>query len=400
MTDTKTLIEWADKHLMYTAKRAPVALVRGEGVRVWDSDGKEYLDFTGGIAVTALGHSHPKVVGTMREQAATLLHVSNLFYIPQQTQLAKLLCDHSFADRVFFSNSGAEANETAIKLARKWAKEHGASDRGDIITMRGGFHGRTLATVTATAQEKYHHGFEPLPGGFKYVPFNDLRAVERAIDSHTAAVMVEPIQGEGGINIPDDGYLPGLRKLCDEAGVLLVLDEIQTGMGRTGRLWGYEHSGIEPDIMTLAKALANGVPIGATLATESVASAFTPGTHGSTFGGNPFVTAVGLTVFTTLMEERLPERAAATGRLLREQLEAVRARQPKAATAVRGRGLLVGMDLVPPVGDVISACRQRGLLALSAGDNTLRLAPPLVVDEASVRRAVEIIDQALAGFGR
>ena len=209
MTDTKTLIEWADKHLMYTAKRAPVALVRGEGVRVWDSDGKEYLDFTGGIAVTALGHSHPKVVGTMREQAATLLHVSNLFYIPQQTQLAKLLCDHSFADRVFFSNSGAEANETAIKLARKWAKEHGASDRGDIITMRGGFHGRTLATVTATAQEKYHHGFEPLPGGFKYVPFNDLRAVERAIDSHTAAVMVEPIQGEGGINIPDDGYLPG-----------------------------------------------------------------------------------------------------------------------------------------------------------------------------------------------
>jgi acetylornithine aminotransferase/acetylornithine/N-succinyldiaminopimelate aminotransferase len=365
---------------------------------VWDSDGKEYLDFTGGIAVTALGHSHPKVVGTMREQAATLLHVSNLFYIPQQTQLAKLLCDHSFADRVFFSNSGAEANESAIKLARKWAKEHGASDRGDIITMRGGFHGRTLATVTATAQEKYHHGFEPLPGGFKYVPFNDLRAVERAIDSHTAAVMVEPIQGEGGVNIPDDGYLPGLRKLCDEAGVLLVLDEIQTGMGRTGRLWAYEHSGVEPDIMTLAKALANGVPIGATLATESVASAFTPGTHGSTFGGNPFATAVGLTVFTTLMEERLPERAAATGRLLRDQLEALRGRHPKVATAVRGRGLLVGMDLVPPVGDVIGVCRERGLLVLSAGDNTLRLAPPLIVDEASVRRAVEIIDQVLSGF--
>ena len=334
----------------------------------------------------------------MREQAATLLHVSNLFYIPQQTQLAKLLCDHSFADRVFFSNSGAEANESAIKLARKWAKEHGASDRGDIITMRGGFHGRTLATVTATAQEKYHHGFEPLPGGFKYVPFNDLRAVERAIDSHTAAVMVEPIQGEGGVNIPDDGYLPGLRKLCDEAGILLVVDEIQTGMGRTGRLWGYEHSGIEPDIMTLAKALANGVPIGATLATESVASAFTPGTHGSTFGGNPFVTAVGLTVFTTLMEERLPERAAATGKVLQSQLEAVRARHPKAATAVRGRGLLVGMDLVPPVGEVIGACRERGLLVLSAGDNTLRLAPPLITDEATVRRAVEIIVQVLSGF--
>jgi acetylornithine/succinyldiaminopimelate/putrescine aminotransferase len=224
--------------------------------------------------------------------------------------------------------------------------------------------------------------------------------VERAIDSHTAAVMVEPIQGEGGVNIPDDGYLPGLRKLCDEAGILLVLDEIQTGMGRTGRLWAYEHSGVEPDIMTLAKALANGIPIGATLATEKVSSAFTPGTHGSTFGGNPFATAVGLTVFTTLMEERLPERAATMGRLLREQLDVVRARHPKAATAVRGRGLLVGMDLVPPVGDVITACRQRGLLLLSAGDNTLRLAPPLVVDEASIKRGMEIIDQALAGFPR
>jgi acetylornithine/succinyldiaminopimelate/putrescine aminotransferase len=210
--------------------------------------------------------------------------------------------------------------------------------------------------------------------------------------------MVEPIQGEGGVNIPDDGYLPGLRKLCDEAGILLVLDEIQTGMGRTGRLWGYEHSGIEPDIMTLAKALANGVPIGATLATESVASAFTPGTHGSTFGGNPFATGVGLTVFTTLMEERLPERAAAIGRLLREQLDALRGRHPKVATAVRGRGLLVGMDLVPPVGDVIAACRERGLLVLSAGDNTLRLAPPLITDEATVRRGVEIIDQVLGGF--
>jgi acetylornithine aminotransferase/acetylornithine/N-succinyldiaminopimelate aminotransferase len=284
-------MEWSDKHIMTTAKRNPVALVRGEGVRVWDSEGKEYLDFTGGIAVTALGHSHPRVVGTMREQAATLLHVSNLFYIPQQIHLAKLLCDHSFADRVFFSNSGAEANETAIKLARKWAKEHGASDRGEIISMRGGFHGRTLATVAATAQEKYHHGFEPLPGGFKYVPFNDLRAVERAIDSRTAGVLVEPIQGEGGVYLPDDGYLPGLRKICDEAGIALIFDEIQTGMGRTGKLWAYEHAGVAPDIMTVAKALANGVPIGATLATEDVARVFTPGTHGSTFGGNPFATA-------------------------------------------------------------------------------------------------------------
>jgi len=393
--DTKRMVELSDKHLMTFTKRYPVALVRGEGSRVWDSNGKEYLDFTGGIAVTALGHSHPKVVGTLREQAATLVHVSNYFYIPQQAQLAQLLCEHSFADRVFFSNSGAEANETAIKLARKWAKEHGSSDRGDIISMRGGFHGRTLATVTATAQEKYHHGFEPLPGGFKYVAFNDLKALERAIDSRTAGVLVEPIQGEGGVIVPDEGYLPGLRKLCDEAGILLILDEIQTGMGRTGKLWAYEHSGVAPDIMTVAKALANGVPIGATLATEDVARVFTPGTHGSTFGGNPLATAVGVTVFSTLIEDKLAERAGRVGKLLLQGLEAVRAKHPKAVKEVRGRGLLAGLDLVPPVGDVVAACRERGLLVLTAGDNTLRLAPALIVAEKEVAEACAIIDVAL-----
>jgi acetylornithine/N-succinyldiaminopimelate aminotransferase len=392
------MFELSDKHLMTFAKRYPVALVRGEGTRVWDSDGKEYLDFTGGIAVTALGHCHPKVVGTLREQAATLVHVSNLFHIPQQAQLAALLCEHSFADRVFFSNSGAEANETAIKLARKWAKEHGSSDRGDIISMRGGFHGRTLATVTATAQEKYHHGFEPLPGGFKYVAFNDLKALERAIDSRTAAVLVEPIQGEGGINVPDDGYLPGMRKLCDEAGILLVFDEIQTGMGRTGRLWAYEHSGITPDIMTVAKALANGVPIGATLATDDVAQVFTPGTHGSTFGGNPLATAVGLTVFSTLIEDKLAERAGRMGKVLAQGLEAIRAKHPRAVKEIRGRGLLAGLDLVPPVADAVAACRERGLLVLTAGDNTLRLAPPLIVTDNEVAQACGIIDAALAGM--
>lgn len=393
--DTKRMFELSDKHLMTFTKRYPVALVRGEGSRVWDSNGKEYLDFTGGIAVTALGHCHPKVVGTLREQAATLVHVSNYFHIPQQAQLAQLLCEHSFADRVFFSNSGAEANETAIKLARKWAKEHGSSDRGDIISMRGGFHGRTLATVTATAQEKYHHGFEPLPGGFKYVAFNDLKALERAIDSRTAGVLVEPIQGEGGVIVPDDGYLPGLRKLCDEAGILLILDEIQTGMGRTGKLWAYEHSGVAPDIMTVAKALANGVPIGATLATEDVARVFTPGTHGSTFGGNPLATAVGVTVFSTLIEDKLAERAGRVGTLLLQGLEAIRATHPKALKEVRGRGLLVGLDLVPPVGDVVAACRERGLLVLTAGDNTLRLAPALIVTEKEVAEACAIIDTAL-----
>jgi acetylornithine/N-succinyldiaminopimelate aminotransferase len=393
--DTKRMFELSDKHLMTFTKRYPVALVRGEGSRVWDSNGKEYLDFTGGIAVTALGHCHPKVVGTLREQAATLVHVSNYFHIPQQAQLAQLLCEHSFADRVFFSNSGAEANETAIKLARKWAKEHGSSDRGDIISMRGGFHGRTLATVTATAQEKYHHGFEPLPGGFKYVAFNDLKALERAIDSRTAGVLVEPIQGEGGVIVPDEGYLPGLRKLCDEAGILLILDEIQTGMGRTGKLWAYEHSGVAPDIMTVAKALANGVPIGATLATEDVARVFTPGTHGSTFGGNPLATAVGVTVFSTVIEDKLAERAGRVGKLLLQGLEAIRTKHPKAVKEIRGRGLLVGLDLVPPVGDVVAACRERGLLVLTAGDNTLRLAPALIVAEKEVAEACAIIDTAL-----
>jgi predicted acetylornithine/succinylornithine family transaminase len=383
---------------MTFTNRYPVCLVRGEGVRVWDSDGKEYLDFTGGISVLALGHCHPKVVGTIREQAATLIHVSNYFHIPQQIHLAKLLCDHSFADRVYFSNSGAEANETAIKLARKYTKERWSSDRAEIITMRGGFHGRTLATVTATAQEKYHHGFEPLVPGFKYVPYNDLQAAERAIDNRTAAVLVEPLQGEGGVIVPDSGYLPGLRKLCDETGTLLILDEIQTGMGRTGKLWAHEHSGVTPDIMTLAKALANGIPIGATLATDAVASAFTPGSHGTTFGGNPFATAVGLTVLQTMIDEKVPERAAAIGSRLMQRLERLKGRYP-VIKEVRGKGLLIGLELAKPVGPAVSACREAGLLVLTAGDNVLRLAPPLIVDDLAVDQAMEILERGLGREG-
>ena len=264
--DTKTLLEWsATYHTPNYGSRAPICLVRGDGVRVWDTDGREYLDFGAGIAVTSLGHCHPKVTGAIQEAAATLLHVSNLYHSAPQIHLAKLLCDHSFAERVFFGNSGAEANEAAIKLARKYAKTRWSDDRYEIIATRDSFHGRTLATVTATGQEKYQHGFEPLVPGFKHVPYNDLRAMERAMDGRTAAILIEAIQGEGGVNVPDEGYLPGLRKLCDASGALLILDEIQTGVGRTGRLWAYEHSGIEPDIMTLAKALANGVPIGAML---------------------------------------------------------------------------------------------------------------------------------------
>jgi len=396
MTDSKQLLEWSAQYHTPNYGRAPIVLVRGDGMRVWDSDGREYLDFGAGLAVTALGHCHPRVTGAIREAAATLLHVSNLYHSAPQIHLAKLLCEHSFADRVFFSNSGAEANEAAFKLARKYAKERFASDRVDIIATRNSFHGRTLAAVTATGQEKYQHGFEPLVPGFKHVPYNDLRALERAIDSRTAAVLVEPIQGEGGVRVPDDDYLPGLRKLCDAAGALLILDEIQTGVGRTGRLWAYEHAGIEPDIMTLAKALANGVPIGATLAREEVAAVLTPGTHGSTFGGTPFVTAVALAAFTTVLADRIPERAARMGRELMEGLRAIQSRQP-IVREVRGKGLLIGMDLTVPAGPIVDRCRDAGLLVLSAGEKVLRLAPPLIVESRDAARALEIIERALPG---
>jgi len=392
--DTKQLLEWAAKYHTPNYARAPICLVRGDGVRVWDSDGKEYLDFGAGIAVASLGHCHPRVTGAIREAAATLLHVSNLYHTAPQIHLAKLLCDHSFADRVFFCNSGAEANEAALKLVRKYAKERYASDRYEVIATRNAFHGRTFATVTATGQEKYQHGFEPLVPGFKHVPYNDLRAMERAIDNRTAALIVEPIQGEGGVIVPDDDYLPGLRKLCDASGALLILDEVQTGVGRTGTLWAYEHSGIEPDVMTLAKALANGVPIGAMLTREEVARALGPGTHGSTFGGTPFVASVALATLQTVLGEKIPERAARMGRRLMDGLRRL-AQGPVGIREVRGRGLLIGVELDRPVSPILDACRNAGLLVLSAGENVLRLVPPLIIEEDHCDRALEIVDTAL-----
>ena len=392
--DTRELLEWAAKYHTPNYARAPICLVRGDGVRVWDSDGKEYLDFGAGIAVASLGHCHPRVTGAIREAAATLLHVSNLYHTAPQIHLAKLLCDHSFADRVFFCNSGAEANEAALKLVRKYAKERYASDRYEVIATRNAFHGRTFATVTATGQEKYQHGFEPLVPGFKHVPYNDLRAMERAIDSRTAALIVEPIQGEGGVIVPDDDYLPGLRKLCDASGALLILDEVQTGVGRTGTLWAYEHSGIEPDVMTLAKALANGVPIGAMLTREEVARALGQGTHGSTFGGTPFVTSVALATLQTVLGEKIPERAARMGRRLMDGLRRL-AQGPVGIREVRGRGLLIGVELDRPVSPILDACRNAGLLVLSAGENVLRLVPPLIIEEDHCDRALEIVDTAL-----
>jgi len=396
--DTKTLLEWSARYHAPTYARAPICLVRGDGMRVWDTDGREYLDFGAGIAVSALGHCHPRITGAIQEAAATLIHVSNLYHTPPQIHLAKLLCDHSFADRVFFANSGAEANEAAIKLARKYAKERWSSDRVEIIATRDSFHGRTLATVTATGQEKYQHGFEPLMPGFKHVPYNDVPAIERALDNRTAAVLVEPIQGEGGVHVPDDDYLPRLRKLCDESGALLILDEIQTGIGRTGRLWCYEHAGVEPDIMTIAKALANGIPIGAMLAREEIARVLTAGTHGTTFGGNPFVTAVALVNLTTILDEKIPERADRVGRYLMEGLCALSTTRP-AMRAVRGRGLLIGIELGRPVAPIVDACRESGLLVLSAGDRVLRLTPPLIVSERDCDRALAILGAVLGASG-
>jgi predicted acetylornithine/succinylornithine family transaminase len=392
--DTKTLMEWSAKYHTPNYGRTPLVLVRGEGSRVWDSDNREYLDFTTGIAVTGLGHCHPVITGAIREAAATLLHVSNIFHNAPQVHLAKLLVENSFADRVFFCNSGAEANEAALKVVRKYAKERLADDRYEVIATNNSFHGRTLATVTATGQPKYQHGFEPLMPGFKHVPYNDLRAMERAMDSHTAAILVEPIQGEGGVNIPDDGYLPGLRKLCDESGALLIFDEVQTGVGRTGKLWAYEHSGVEPDVMTLAKALANGIPIGAMLCREHVASALTAGTHGSTFAGSAFVTSVALATMTTVIGDKLPDKAAARGRELVEGLRELQRRLP-IIKEIRGRGLLIGVELAKAAGPVMDACRDNGLLVLTAGDKVVRLAPPLIVESSECQRALKILGDAL-----
>jgi len=397
MTTTQELLAASAKYLANTYARFPIVLERGQGVRLWDSDGKEYLDFVGGIAVDALGHCHPRMVEAIRAQAERLIHVSNLYHIEPQIRLAQLLCEHSFADRAFFCNSGAEANEAAIKLARKFAKDHWSTDRFEIIAMRHSFHGRTLATVTATGNEKYWHGFEPLMPGFKHVPYNDLKAVERAMDSRTCAVLVEPVQGEGGVHIPGDEYLPGLRRLCDEAGVLLILDEVQSGIGRTGKLFAYEHWGVTPDIMTLAKALAGGIPMGAMLATESVAASFVPGSHASTFGGTPFVSAVAHAVLSTIIQEDLPGHAARVGKYFLDRLAALQEKH-RVVTTVRGRGLILGMEVSVPARTIVSGCMERGLLLLTAGDNVVRFVPPLILTEEDVDRAVGILDAVLEGL--
>ncbi|GIX05947.1 MAG: acetylornithine aminotransferase [Candidatus Poribacteria bacterium] len=388
----------ATKYLINTYGTArSLALVKGEGVYVWDADGKRYLDFLGGIAVNALGHCHPAVVRAITEQARTLIHCSNLYYIEPQVRLARLLVENSFADQCFFCNSGAEANEAAIKLARKWAKDHGHPERYVIVSMEQSFHGRTLAAITATGQSKYHKGFEPLPEGFRHVPYNDLEAARRALEAgDVCAVLVEPIQSEGGVNTPDRDYLRGLRALCDEFGALLILDEVQTGLGRLGRLWGYEVFQVEPDAITLAKALGGGVPIGALLAKASVAESFGPGTHASTFGGNPLASAAAYATLRTILDENLPEHAAAMGEYLQEAMLALR-KEFDCILGVRGVGLLRGLEVSPEVdGNALAArCIENGLLTICTNNTILRFLPPLIIQPEHVDAAVEVVRRSL-----
>ncbi len=385
-------VEKSDNCIMKTYGRYPIAPVRGEGCRLWDADGKEYLDFLAGVAVNNLGHCHPRVVKALQEQAATLIHCSNYYQIPQQIELAELLCSHSFADKAFFCNSGAEANEAAIKLARKYSRETFENpERYGIITAAESFHGRTMATVSATGQEKVQRFFDPLLHGFCHVTFNDLAALEAAVTPQTCAVMLEPIQGEGGINIPSQEYMQGVRELCDRHQLLLILDEVQVGMGRTGKLFAYEHFGITPDIMTLAKALAGGAPIGTMLAKDAVAASFVPGTHGSTFGGNPLVAAAGIATVRAILEEGLLNRAEEMGEYLHGELETLGKRYPF-VKEVRGIGLMIGMSLAIPGGDIVKKGHERGLLLNVTHDTVLRFVPPLTVSKQEINQMIQILE--------
>jgi len=392
--DSKKLIEESQRYLFNTYNRYPVVLLKGRGARVWDSEGKEYLDFLGGVAVNVLGHCHPKVVVAIQKQAQRLIHVSNFYHIEPQVKLAKLLVRNSFAEKVFFCNSGAEANEAAIKLARKYSKENFGEERFDIISAINSFHGRTLASLTATGQEKFQKGFEPLVPGFKHVPYNDINELKSAINQQTCAILLEPVQGEGGVKFPSDDYFKNVRQICDENGLLLILDEVQTGIGRTGRLFAYEHYGITPDIMTLAKGLGGGVPIGALLATEKVASAFQPGNHASTFGGNPLVCASAIATLETILEDGfLLDHCIRTGRYFREGLRHIMGRYPGIVAAVRGKGLMIGMELTIDGMPVVNACLDKGFLINCTAGNVLRFTPPLIVKEDEIDKLLGVLQE-------
>ncbi|MEM9946831.1 MAG: aspartate aminotransferase family protein [Cyanobacteria bacterium P01_D01_bin.36] len=393
-----------DQHVMATYGRFPIAMERGEGCRLWDSDGREYLDFVAGIATCTLGHCHPAMVEAATAQIRKLQHVSNLYYIPEQGELAQWLTERSCADRVFFCNSGAEANEGAIKLARKYGRTELGIETPIVITAKSSFHGRTLATVTATGQPKYQKNFNPLVPGFYYVPYNDIDALKASITEldadqrQVAAILLEPMQGEGGVCPGNPTYFKQVRELCDELGILLILDEVQVGMGRTGNLWGYQTIGVEPDIFTLAKGLGGGMPIGAILA-KSHCDVFKPSEHGSTFGGNPFVCGVAGAVCKTLEKDNVVANVRSRGQQLRKGLKAIAQKYPSLCEGVRGWGLINGLVLKKDIDtvalDVVKAALSEGLLIIPAGAQVVRMVPPLIVSEADVEEALALLDRAL-----
>lgn len=382
-----------DKYIINTYGTRKLALVRGEGPWLWDAEGRKYLDFFAGIAVTNLGHCHPAVTEAICAQARTLVHVSNLYYIEPQVKLAELLATHSFASRWFFCNGGAEANEAAIKISRRyWAQKN--NPRPVIISTHQSFHGRTLATITATGQPKYQQGFEPLMPGITHVPYNDIAALEAAMTPEVGAVILEPIQGEGGIQVPADDYLPKVRALCDKHHALLIFDEVQTGLGRTGKLFAHEHFGVKPDIMTLAKGLGNGVPIGAMGCTEEVSSGFGPGSHACTFGGNPLSAAAAVATITELTKPGFIEKAAETGHYFMDRLQTLVKKYP-AIKEVRGKGLMVGIEMHEPVATIVSRLLDAGIICGPAGPNVLRFIPPLIVSKEHVDQVVATLDKLL-----
>ncbi|OEU46977.1 MAG: acetylornithine aminotransferase [Desulfobacterales bacterium C00003060] len=392
-------IKTADQVMAATYTRFPIVLTKGDGCTLWDATGREYTDFVAGIAVCNLGHAHPGIAKAIADQARRLVHVSNLYYTRPQIELAEWLVEHSFADRVFFCNSGAEANEAAIKLVRKYFRDRGVPERFRIITTEGSFHGRTMATLSATGQPKIRKGFEPMLEGFDIVAFNDLEAVREAVTEESCAVMVEPIQGEGGVRSPVPGYLEGLREICDREGLLLIFDEVQTGMGRTGKLFAYEHFAMTPDIMTLAKALANGLPMGAMLAKEKVAAAFTPGSHASTFGGTPLVAAAALVVAKALVEEGVLSNCERVGRYFKDRLLDLKSKHTFIKD-VRGEGLLLGLDLAIDGVSIVKACMERGFLINCAQEHILRFIPPLIIQEEQIDSLIVCLDAVFEDLSR
>jgi predicted acetylornithine/succinylornithine family transaminase len=398
MSETKEFISLNQECVFNTYGRLPIMLVEGKGSRVTDSNGKTYLDFIAGIAACPLGHGNIGLADAIYAQAKKLIHVSNLFHIEPQIELAKLLTDNSFADKVFFCNSGAEANEGAIKLARKYFHDRGEHARFHVITMENSFHGRTLATLAATGQTKYRQGFEPPVEGFSHVPFGDLEALRNAMNPGTAAVLVEPIQGEGGVRMPPEGYLEGVRAICDETGALLIFDEVQTGMGRTGKLFAYENFGMTPDVMTLAKGIAGGFPMGALLATNRVANSFSPGNHASTFGGNPLACSAGLFVFNKIISEGFLRHVLEMGAYLGSRLDELKSRYD-IIKDIRGLGLIRGIDLSIPGADVVTSMRDMGVLINCTADTVLRFIPPLIVNRTEMDEMLSALDVALDRAG-